>query len=88
MARKRRAFNRTMTLTRDIETQEITKPSLISRIVAQVKAPFSANWWEERFSHPEAETLVDNKLLSYAYLEAGMIEMLGAYVAYAIDGLF
>ena len=26
------------------------------------------------------ETLVDGKLLSYAYLEAGVIEMIGSYV--------
>jgi len=80
MTRKRKALNRSMTLTRDIETQEIVKPSLISKAIEQVKAPFSREYWSEKFAHTEAETLVDTKLLSYAYLEAGMIETLGAYV--------
>jgi sodium/potassium-transporting ATPase subunit alpha len=69
-----------MTLTRDIETQQLVKPSFVSNLIANVKTPFSRNYWKEKFASTEAETLVDAKLLSYAYLEAGVIEMLGAYV--------
>jgi sodium/potassium-transporting ATPase subunit alpha len=69
-----------MTLTRDIETQEVVKPSVMSKFISNVKAPLSRSYWQEKFASTEAETLVDSKLLSYAYLEAGMIETLGAYV--------
>ena len=63
---------------RDTETQEIIKPSRWSIYVQHMKAPFTRTWWEDRFENTEAETLVDSKLLSYAYLEAGVIEMVGA----------
>jgi len=69
-----------MTLTRDVETQQLVEPSLMSKLVTQLKAPFSRHYWEEKFEPSEDETLVDSKLLSYAYLEAGLIETLGAYV--------
>ena len=46
--------------------------------MSQLKAPFTRTWWEDRFERTEDETLVDGKLLSYAYLEAGIIEMAGA----------
>jgi sodium/potassium-transporting ATPase subunit alpha len=65
-------------LTRDIETQEVIKPSPLQAIVTKIKAPFSRDFWEKHFEATEDETLVDSKLLSYAYLEAGLIETLGA----------
>ena len=41
--------------------------------------------WENTEHSPRTdETLVDGKLLSYAYLEAGLIEMVGALVAYFV----
>jgi sodium/potassium-transporting ATPase subunit alpha len=43
----------------------------------KLKAPFTKAFWEDVFEGSDNETLVDGKLLSYAYLEAGIIEMLG-----------
>ena len=42
--------------------------------------PFTKLYWQDKLEKSDDETLVDNKLLSYAYLEAGMIETIGSYV--------
>ncbi|KAI0781478.1 aminophospholipid-transporting P-type ATPase [Trametes elegans] len=81
---KKRALRRTKTLRRDPETDEIIHPSRLSHIITRVKAPFTRQFWEDVLEQSEDETLVDSKLLSYAYLEAGMIEMIGALTAYFV----
>lgn len=78
LSRKRRALRRSRTLARDAETQEVIHPSRISTITSKIKIPFTRNFWEDALEKSDDETLVDSKLLSYAYLEAGMIEMIGA----------
>jgi sodium/potassium-transporting ATPase subunit alpha len=77
LARKKRALLRHRTLTRDVETQEVIQPSRFQAIIAKIKTPFSRDFWERKFEPTEDETLVDSKLLSYSYLEAGLIETLG-----------
>ena len=42
-----------------------------------ISRPLS-EFWEDVMDRDDSEQLVDLKLLSYAYLEAGVIEMLGA----------
>ncbi|EPQ58706.1 aminophospholipid-transporting P-type ATPase [Gloeophyllum trabeum ATCC 11539] len=81
---KKRALRRTKTLRRDPETQEIIRPSRWSLFWGHCKAPFTRDFWEDKMESTEAESLVDKKLLSYAYLEAGVIEMLGGLVAYFV----
>jgi len=78
MSRKRRALRRSRTLGHDTETQQYIQPSRMSTINSTIKAPFTRHFWENALETNEDETLVDSKLLSYAYLEAGMIEMFGA----------
>ena len=78
MSLKKRALRRTKTLRRDPETQEVLPPSKLSVWTSWFKAPFTRTFWEDRFERTDGETLVDGKLLSYAYLEAGLIEMVGA----------
>lgn len=73
-ALKRRALVRARTLQRDAETLEIIQPSKFSIWVNKLKTPFRRSFWEERLASTDNESLVDLKLLSYAYLEAGMIE--------------
>ena len=80
MSLKRRALRRSKTLVRDVETQENTRPSRLSALSQKMKAPFTAVFWEDKLEQTDDETLVDGKLLSYAYLEAGVIEMLGSLV--------
>ena len=84
MSLKKRALRRTKTLRRDTETQRPVKPSRLSQWAAAAKAPFTREWWEDRFEQTDGETLVDGKLLSYSYLEAGLIETVGALVAYFV----
>ncbi|KAJ6500696.1 aminophospholipid-transporting P-type ATPase [Mycena sanguinolenta] len=81
---KRRALQRTKTLRRDPETQEIIPPSRLSVLMTRLNKPFTRTYWENAMEGTDGETLVDGKLLSYAYLEAGVIEMLGALVAYFV----
>ncbi|KAI0823899.1 aminophospholipid-transporting P-type ATPase [Trametes gibbosa] len=83
-ALKKRALRRTKTLRRDPETNEIIRPSRFAQFMLRVKAPFTRLFWEDALERSDNETLVDSKLLSYAYLEAGMIEMIGALVAYFV----
>ena len=78
MSLKKRALRRTKTLLRDPETQEVVQPSKYAVWASHLKAPFTKVFWEDTLEQSDDETLVDNKLLSYAYLEAGVIEMLGA----------
>jgi sodium/potassium-transporting ATPase subunit alpha len=65
------------TLTRDIETREIIAPNRFTTMANKIKKVFTRDFWEERFEPTQDETLVDSKLLSYAYLEAGLIEFIG-----------
>lgn len=78
MNRKKRALLHSRTLVRDPETGEVIQPSRISSYLRQARTPFLREFWSEKFASTDNETLVDSKLLSYAYLEAGIIETLGA----------
>jgi sodium/potassium-transporting ATPase subunit alpha len=83
MALKKRALRRTKTLrtsTRDAETLKPVPPSRMSSLVSKIKEPFTRTFWEDKFEKTEDEKLVDSKVLSYAYLEAGIIETIGSYV--------
>lgn len=77
---KRKALRHSKTLDRDTETQEVIKPSKFSVWLSKLKAPFTRSFWEDMFETTDNESLVDGKLLSYAYLEAGLIETLATYV--------
>ncbi|KAJ7684458.1 aminophospholipid-transporting P-type ATPase [Mycena polygramma] len=81
---KKKALRRTKTLRRDPETQEVVHPSKLSVMMGKLRKPFTRTYWEDAMESNDGETLVDGKLLSYAYLEAGVIEMLGALVAYFV----
>ncbi|PPQ97968.1 hypothetical protein CVT26_003117 [Gymnopilus dilepis] len=83
-ALKRRALKRSKTLRRDAETLEVIPPSKWSILLSKLKTPFKRSYWEEVLEPTDNENLVDGKLLSYAYLEAGMIETLASLVAYFV----
>lgn len=78
MSRKRRSLRRSMTLGQDTESQSPTRPSRLSILVRKLKSPFTRQFWEDLFEATEDETLVDGKVLSYAYLEVGTIEAIGS----------
>ncbi|KAJ3728358.1 aminophospholipid-transporting P-type ATPase [Lentinula raphanica] len=81
---KRRALRRTRTLRRDYENQNIIPVSKLSKVITKLTRPFKREYWEDVMEPTENESLVDLKLLSYSYLEAGLIETLGALVAYFV----
>ncbi|KAH9039417.1 aminophospholipid-transporting P-type ATPase [Lactarius hengduanensis] len=66
MNRKRRALRRSITLA----------------LARKLKAPFTRQFWEDHFEPSDDETLVDGRVLSYAYLEVGVIETIGSLLAY------
>ncbi|KZT74065.1 aminophospholipid-transporting P-type ATPase [Daedalea quercina L-15889] len=84
MSLKRKALRRTKTLRRDTETGDVIQPSRISTMASRFSKPFTREFWEDATERSDDESLVDSKLLSYSYLEAGVIEMIGALVAYFV----
>lgn len=81
---KKRALRRSRTLARDTETQEVIQPSRVSQWIHKLKTPFRRTFWEDVLEPTDNENLVDGLLLSYAYLEAGLIETLACLVAYFV----
>ena len=84
---KRRALKRTRTLRRDLETHQIIRPSPMQEKWEKIKAIFTRDFWDDLLERSDDETLVDGKLLSYSYLEAGVIEMLGSSVFFIASEL-
>ncbi|KAF8528202.1 aminophospholipid-transporting P-type ATPase [Hysterangium stoloniferum] len=81
---KRRALRRTRTLHRDSETQSYTSPSRPRQFLTKIQAPFTKVFWEDLLEPTDNEILVDGRLLSYSYLEAGMIEFVAIIVSYFV----
>ncbi len=84
---KRRALQRSKTLHRDTETGDVIAPSKISAFFSKLKTPFRRSFWENRMEPSEDEMLVDGKLLSYAYLEVGVIEAVARCVLYIVPNV-
>jgi sodium/potassium-transporting ATPase subunit alpha len=51
------------------------------KLVHRIKELFSRAYWKDKFAPTGAEVLVDGPLLSWAYLEIGTIEAIGATVS-------
>ncbi|KAI9433924.1 aminophospholipid-transporting P-type ATPase [Lactarius indigo] len=82
MNRKRRALRRSITLGNDAEAQTASRSSRLAVLARKLKAPFTRQFWEDRFEPSDDETLVDGRVLSYAYLEVGVIETIASLLAY------
>lgn len=50
----------------------------------KIKAPFTRKFWRDMFEETDEEVLVDRDVLSWAYLEAGMIETIGCLLTYFV----
>ncbi|KDE09552.1 hypothetical protein MVLG_00448 [Microbotryum lychnidis-dioicae p1A1 Lamole] len=81
---KGRALRRIKTRNIDPETNQTIEPTRISKYIDSAKAPFTRQFWVDAFEPSDDETLVDRNLLSYSYLEAGMIELIGALTGYFV----
>jgi sodium/potassium-transporting ATPase subunit alpha len=75
---KKKALRRTKTMKRDPETNEAIRPSKLSMYAAKLRKPFTRVFWEDMFEKTDNETLIDWKVLSYSYIEAGLIETFGS----------
>ncbi|CAG8505097.1 15190_t:CDS:2 [Racocetra fulgida] len=78
-----RALRRTPTIT-DPESGQPVIYSKMSQFFRNLKKPFTRTWWSELFEKSNGEVLVDGNLLSWAYLEIGIIEALGCVVSYFV----
>jgi sodium/potassium-transporting ATPase subunit alpha len=79
LALKKRALRRNLKISRRVSTvpQSVFQTRL-SAMGRKFRALFSREFWADMWEDTGNETLVDSKLLSYAYLEAGVIEALSA----------
>ncbi|KAK3804662.1 MAG: hypothetical protein J3R72DRAFT_508961 [Linnemannia gamsii] len=68
----------------DVESGEVVKPSLTARLRHNFKALFTSVYWHEKFESTEEEVLVDAKLMSWAYLEIGIIQAVGGLVTFFV----
>ncbi|KAF9433482.1 hypothetical protein BGZ76_009404 [Entomortierella beljakovae] len=82
--RRRRLATRTVASTIDPESGNEVKPSFAARFSHEFKSMFTAVYWREKFETTEDEILVDAGLLSWAYLEVGIIETVGALVTFFV----
>lgn len=83
---RRRALRRTQSLFDeeagvDIALDDQTK---IHRLLHNIQQFASKEYWSDKFENTGAEVLVDGPLLSWAYLEIGIIEAIGALVSFFV----
>lgn len=85
MALKKRALRRNLKVARrkSMGPQSILQRRLYA-IGSKLRTLFSRDFWTDMWEDTGKEILVDRKLLSYSYLEAGAIEALAALVSYFV----
>ncbi|KAF9105907.1 hypothetical protein BGX27_009400 [Mortierella sp. AM989] len=82
--RRRRLAARELSPVLDSESGEVFKPSFLARLGHDFKALFTSVYWHEKFEHTEEEVLVDARLMSWAYLEIGIIQAIGGLVTFFV----
>ncbi|KAF9280727.1 hypothetical protein BGZ68_007049 [Mortierella alpina] len=82
--RRRRLAARELSPRLDAESGEEIRPSLMARIRHDFKALFTTVYWSEKFESTEEEVLVDARLMSWAYLEVGIIQAVGGLVTFFV----
>ncbi|KAI1270050.1 hypothetical protein F5Y18DRAFT_2278 [Xylariaceae sp. FL1019] len=60
------------------------RTSKLQNFFFRFKRFFARGYWADKFQHTGAEILVDGPLLSWAYLEIGTIEAIGALIGFFI----
>ncbi|KAF9296011.1 hypothetical protein BGZ74_010519 [Mortierella antarctica] len=82
--RQRRLATRALPPVYDAESGEEVKPSWFTTFKHDFNALFTKVYWRERFEHTEDEVLVDAGLLSWAYLEIGIIQTIGGLITFFV----
>lgn len=83
---RRRALRRTRSHF-DEEAGVIVSPedqTKMQKFLYSVRQLFTKEYWSDKFENTGAEVLVDGPLLSWAYLEIGLIEALGALTSFFV----
>ncbi|KAJ3098907.1 hypothetical protein HDU96_010895 [Phlyctochytrium bullatum] len=62
--------------------------NLVAKLSYTVRSLFSPTAWKRALRKPVGEILVDSNVLSYAYLEAGIIEFIGSAAAFFLACYF
>ncbi|KAJ9061497.1 hypothetical protein DSO57_1020076 [Entomophthora muscae] len=73
IARLRRMEDRELQPRFDFEARSIIPPSRTDRFFHAIRLRFSPAYWRDRLD-PNSEVMVDSQVLSWAFLEAGLIE--------------
>jgi len=60
------------------------EPTRVQKVLEGVRDLFSREYWRDKFENTGAEVLVDGPLLSWAYLEIGVIEAIGCLASFFI----
>ncbi|KAK9728457.1 hypothetical protein K7432_001060 [Basidiobolus ranarum] len=82
IARLRRQMSRRPQSHMDVESGHESKPSRFTLFKYSVSQKFTAQYWSEMFEETDDEVLVDAGVLSWGYIEAGLIEFVGAILSY------
>ncbi|OLY79178.1 Sodium/potassium-transporting ATPase subunit alpha-2 [Smittium mucronatum] len=68
----------------DPDTGELIVNKGINKYISMIKKPFTKVFWKDISEKKIGENLVDGDLLSYSYLEAGMIITVGCFVTWSL----
>ncbi|KAI8643322.1 hypothetical protein BD408DRAFT_415049 [Parasitella parasitica] len=82
--RHRRSLHRRQRYIEYDSEGEETRPPFLRRIYYTLHELFSVGYWKEKFEKNDNEVLVDLPLLSWAYLEIGIIEAIGNLTSYFV----
>ncbi|OBZ84387.1 Sodium/potassium-transporting ATPase subunit alpha, partial [Choanephora cucurbitarum] len=81
---RRTLYRRQRYIQYDPETGEEVRPAFYRRIYNALHEMTTMAYWQEKFEASDDEVLVDMPLLSWAYLEIGMIEAIGNLTCYFV----
>ncbi|KAI8052603.1 uncharacterized protein B0P05DRAFT_479916 [Gilbertella persicaria] len=81
---RRTLYRRQRYIEYDSETGEEVRPPFYRRAYNFIHEITSAGYWKEKFEKTDDEVLVDLPLLSWAYLEIGIIEAIGNLTCYFV----
>ncbi|CEI86145.1 Putative Podospora anserina S mat genomic DNA chromosome 5, supercontig 1 (Fragment) [Rhizopus microsporus] len=82
--RYRRYLHRRQRYVQYDESGEEVRPNVFRRMYNKLHELTTATYWKEKFEKTDDEVLVDLPLLSWAYLEIGIIEAIGCLTAYFV----
>ncbi|PVU90593.1 hypothetical protein BB559_004561 [Furculomyces boomerangus] len=68
----------------DPETNMPVKKSKMKKIADNFKKPFTKVFWQDLFEKKYGDLLIDSDLMSYSYIEVGIIMTAGCFLAWAL----